>query len=193
MRDPVAVIERQHEERLEHLIPRRIARMAPSAFAFFRRAAAIIAHDLRDQPNTSERMAAAGGAHGASFGLLATLERRLTLELNDFDEVCTATWERDAKRLAVSIVLAARERSAPDAFALSEAVSAVLAYQATSCRHAALSLPWAAQYSYVAGRTLARGRGVQWPNASPCQTPCLKVSPASPHNLGCKRTHADHR
>lgn len=130
-RDPVAIIEHQHESRLEHLIPLRIARMAQSPFAFFRGTAAIMAHDLRDQPNTGELVVASGDAHIANFGLFATPERRLTFELNDFDEVSTAPWEWDVKRLAVSIVLAARERGAPDDFAATEAEAAVHAYQTT--------------------------------------------------------------
>lgn len=137
-RDPVAIIERQHESRLEHLIPLRIARMAQSPFAFFRGTAAIMAHDLRDQPNTGELVVASGDAHLANFGLFATPERRLTFELNDFDEVSTAPWEWDIKRLAVSIILAARERGATDLIAA--AAAAVRAYQATMADLVAVTL-----------------------------------------------------
>ncbi|MFN8665032.1 MAG: DUF2252 domain-containing protein [Thermomicrobiales bacterium] len=129
-RDPIAIIEEQNATRLPHLIPMRIGEMAKSPFAFFRGSAAIMARDLGGLPHTETHIVACGDAHISNFGIFATPDRRLTFELNDFDEASTAPWEWDVKRLATSVVLAARERGAPDRDAQHHAREAVHAYQA---------------------------------------------------------------
>ena len=58
-----------------------------------------MAFDLQRQPATGELVVASGDAHVANFGLSATPERHLTFELDDFDEVSTAPWKGDIKRL----------------------------------------------------------------------------------------------
>ena len=98
-RDPVATIEQQHATRPVHLIPLRAARMAQSSFAFLHGTEGIMAFDLQRQPATGELVVASGDAHVANFGLSATPERHLTFELDDFDEVSTAPWKGDIKRL----------------------------------------------------------------------------------------------
>ena len=128
-RDPIAIIETQNANRLPHLIPMRNALMAQSAFAFFRGSAAIMARDLGVLPHTDTHVVACGDAHISNFGVFATPDRRLTFELNDFDEASTAPWEWDVKRLATSVVLASRERGASAAEAKRDARDAVHAYQ----------------------------------------------------------------
>ncbi len=128
-RDPIAIIEAQNATRLPHLVPLRTALMAKSPFAFFRGSAAIMARDLGVLPHTDTHVVACGDAHISNFGIFATPDHRLTFELNDFDEASTAPWEWDVKRLATSIVLAARERGASDADAVHHAGAAMHAYQ----------------------------------------------------------------
>lgn len=138
-RDPIAIIEAQNTTRLPHLIPLRTARMAKSPFAFFRGSAAIMARDLGVLPHTNTHIVASGDAHISNFGVFATPDHRLTFELDDFDEASTAPWEWDVKRLATSIVLAARERGASDHDAAHEARDAVHTYQARIASMTALT------------------------------------------------------
>ncbi|MFT4040362.1 MAG: DUF2252 family protein, partial [Thermomicrobiales bacterium] len=128
-RDLVALVEAQHATRVERLLALRVARMAQSPFTLFRGTAAQMAHDLRGSPCTGQQLVACGDAHISNFGVFATPERRLTFELNDFDEASTAPWEWDVKRLATSVVLAAREQGASDAAAAQDARDAVAGYQ----------------------------------------------------------------
>ena len=84
--------------------------MLASPFSFFRGAAAVMAADLGHTPASGLRVQACGDAHLLSFGVYATPERRLDFDVSDFDETLPAPFEWDVKRLAASIVLAARER-----------------------------------------------------------------------------------
>jgi uncharacterized protein (DUF2252 family) len=138
-RDPVAIVEAQNATRLPHLVPLRIALMAQSPFAFFRGSAAIMARDLGVLPHTNTHVVACGDAHISNFGIFATPDHRLTFELNDFDEASTAPWEWDVKRLATSIVLAARERGTADTDAEHHAQEAIHAYQARTASMVALT------------------------------------------------------
>ena len=49
--DPVKVIKKSSEGRLQHLIPIRYGRMAKSAFAFYRGTASLMAMDLATDTN----------------------------------------------------------------------------------------------------------------------------------------------
>ena len=51
-----------------------------------------------------------GDAHLSNFGGFGTPERDLVFGLNDFDETLPGPWEWDVKRLAASMVIAARDR-----------------------------------------------------------------------------------
>jgi uncharacterized protein (DUF2252 family) len=107
--DPVAILERQAEARVEDLVPIRYGRMAASPFAFFRGAAAVMAADLGPIPVSGLRVQACGDAHLSNFGAFASPDRRLVFDLNDFDETLPAPWEWDLMRLAASFAIAARE------------------------------------------------------------------------------------
>jgi len=107
-RDPLAILRLQSMARLPDLVPLRNARMAADPFAFFRGGAAIMAADLAHSPSTGICVQACGDAHLLNFGLFASAERRLVFDVNDFDETLPAPWEWDLKRLATSVVLAAR-------------------------------------------------------------------------------------
>ncbi|MFJ9904418.1 DUF2252 domain-containing protein [Streptomyces sp. NPDC101152] len=106
--DPVEVIERQSAERVPELVPIRYGRMLESPFRFYRGAAAIMAADLAPLPNTGLWVQLCGDAHLLNFRLLASPERRLVFDINDFDETLPGPFEWDVKRLASSLVTAGR-------------------------------------------------------------------------------------
>ncbi|MFZ3572125.1 DUF2252 domain-containing protein [Streptomyces sp. BH097] len=106
--DPVEILEKQSAARLPELVPIRYGRMLESPFRFFRGAAAIMASDLSHTPVTGLRAQLCGDAHVLNFRLLASPERRLMFDVNDFDETLRGPWEWDVKRLAASLVIAGR-------------------------------------------------------------------------------------
>lgn len=108
-RDSIAIMEQQHSDRLQSLIPVRVGRMLESPFTFYRGSAALMAHDLADAPTTNVEVISCGDAHICNFGWFASPERALTFDLNDFDEASSAPWEWDVKRLVTSAYLAAIE------------------------------------------------------------------------------------
>jgi uncharacterized protein (DUF2252 family) len=106
--DPIGVLQEQARTRVPELVPIRHGRMLSSPFAFFRGAAAIMARDLATTPVTGIHVQACGDAHLSNFGVFASPERRLVFDLNDFDETHPGPWEWDVKRLATSMLIAAR-------------------------------------------------------------------------------------
>ena len=107
--DPVAVLEEQDQTRIPELVPIRNGRMLVSPFAFFRGAAAIMAADLADGPRTGLQAQLCGDAHVSNFGIFAAPDRRLTFDVNDFDETLPGPFEWDLKRLVASLAIAGRE------------------------------------------------------------------------------------
>ena len=106
--DPVQLLEHQAETRVPELVPIRYGRMLVSPFTFYRGAAKIMAHDLGP----------------TSLGATCPVLRRCTpvelrgvrvtgaaalFDINDFDETLPGPWEWDVKRLAVSMLIAARD------------------------------------------------------------------------------------
>jgi uncharacterized protein (DUF2252 family) len=89
--DPVAILQAQGRSRIAELLPTRYARMRASAFAFYRGAAAVMAADLAQRPNTDLRVQLCGDAHIANFGSFPSPEGRPLF---------------DVKRLAASLVVA---------------------------------------------------------------------------------------
>jgi uncharacterized protein (DUF2252 family) len=108
-RDPLALIDATNAARIPELVPIRWGRMFESPFAFYRGAPSAMAFDLAHTPATGLQVQACGDAHLMNFGIFATPERNLIVDLNDFDETHPGPWEWDVKRLAVSLVVAARE------------------------------------------------------------------------------------
>ncbi|MEU1623174.1 DUF2252 family protein, partial [Streptomyces sp. NPDC005722] len=106
--DPVDVVEEQSARRVPELVPIRYGRMTESPFRFYRGAAAIMAGDLAGTPRSGLRAQLCGDAHLLNFRLLASPERRLMFDINDFDETLPGPWEWDVKRLAASLVVAGR-------------------------------------------------------------------------------------
>jgi len=128
--DPVAVLEKQAETRLQDLIPVRYARMLASPFAFLRGSAAVMAADLAASGNTSSiNVAACGDMHVSNFGVFASAERKLIFGINDFDEAHWGAWEWDLKRLTTSIVSSGRFVSFSDKVCEDAIYAAVNSYR----------------------------------------------------------------
>jgi uncharacterized protein (DUF2252 family) len=104
----LATILAQDETRDPQLLSLRHQRMALSPWNYYRGAAAVMAADLAAQPNSGLQVQLGGDAHVLNFGLWASPERNLTFDLRDFDETLPGPFEWDVKRLAASLVVAAR-------------------------------------------------------------------------------------
>jgi uncharacterized protein (DUF2252 family) len=107
--DPIEVLEAQGATRVPELVPIRYGRMLVSPFTFYRGAAAVMAADLARTPASGLTCQLCGDAHLSNFGAFASPERRLVFDINDFDETHPGPWEWDVKRLAASLVVAARD------------------------------------------------------------------------------------
>ncbi len=107
--DPIEIIIASNRERLPHLVPIKMARMAISPFTFFRGAVPVMAADLALHPNSGIEAQICGDAHVRNLGAYAAPDGRLVFDLNDFDETIRGPWEWDLKRLAASLILAGRE------------------------------------------------------------------------------------
>jgi uncharacterized protein (DUF2252 family) len=107
--DPVELLERQAKTRVPELVPIRYGRMLVSPFTFYRGAAMIMANDLATTPRSGLAVQCCGDAHLSNFGVFASPERRLVFDVNDFDETLPGPWEWDVKRLAASMLIAARD------------------------------------------------------------------------------------
>ena len=136
--DPVAILRRQAEPRVAELLPIRYGRMAASAFAFYRGAAAVMAADLAAGPDSGLTVQLGGDAHVLNFGLWATPERNLAFDLRDFDETLPGPFEWDVKRFAASIVVAARQNGIGRAAADAAVTAGVDAYQQRMRRYRAM-------------------------------------------------------
>jgi uncharacterized protein (DUF2252 family) len=107
--DPVELLERQSATRVPELVPIRYGRMLVSPFTFYRGAALIMASDLAGTPRSGLDVQCCGDAHLSNFGVFASPERELVFDVNDFDETLPGPWEWDVKRLAASMLVAAKE------------------------------------------------------------------------------------
>ncbi len=112
--DPLEILAAGDAERLPELLPFRYGRMMRSPFSFYRGSAAVMAADLAQTPSTDIRVQLSGDAHLSNFGGVATPERNIIFEINDFDETLPGSWEWDLKRLAASFVVAMRENGIAD-------------------------------------------------------------------------------
>ncbi|MFD8751885.1 DUF2252 domain-containing protein [Kitasatospora sp. NPDC059577] len=112
--DPLGILAAQSARRVPELVPIRYSRMSESPFRFYRGAAAIMASDLAGSPDSGIRAQLCGDAHMLNFRLLASPERQLLFDINDFDETLPGPWEWDVKRLSASLVIAARANGFDD-------------------------------------------------------------------------------
>jgi uncharacterized protein (DUF2252 family) len=111
--DPIALLEQQAKTRVPELVPVRWGRMMVSPFTYYRGAALPMASDLASTPVSGLAVQACGDAHLSNFGLFGSAERRLTFDVNDFDETLPGPWEWDVKRLAASLEVAGRDNQFP--------------------------------------------------------------------------------
>ena len=109
--------------------------MAASPWNYYRGAAAVMAADLASQTATGVMVQLCGDAHVLNFGLWATPERNLMFDLRDFDETLPGPFEWDVKRLAASLVVAARQDGLDPGMADEAVLAAVEAYQARMHRY----------------------------------------------------------
>ena len=109
--DPLAILALQATTRVPELVPIRYGRMAESAFAFYRGAAAVMAADMAHEEQTGLETQLCGDAHLMNFGTFAAPDRTLLFDVNDFDETIPGPFEWDIKRLAASLEIAARSRN----------------------------------------------------------------------------------
>ena len=135
-RDPVDLLRQSSEGRIAKLVPLRYGRMAVSPFAFFCGSAILQAHDLSRTPDTGLVMPICGDAHLMNFGGFATPERQLVFDLNDFDEAAHGPFEWDLKRLAASLVMAARHMRLSRGFAADLVTTAVTEYRDRATQYA---------------------------------------------------------
>ncbi len=136
--DPIELLESQAATRVPELVPIRYGRMLVSPFSFYRGAALIMAGDLAPTPRSGLQVQCCGDAHLSNFGVFASPERELVFDVNDFDETLPGPWEWDLKRLAVSMLIAARSNG----FAIKDQERTVLdtvaEYRTATARFAAM-------------------------------------------------------
>ena len=111
--DPLALVAESMHGRVGGLVGLKYERMLASPFGFFRGAVPVMAADLALLPHTGIVNQICGDAHVRNLGAFAAPDGRLLFDINDFDETIRGPFEWDLKRLATSLVLAARETCAP--------------------------------------------------------------------------------
>jgi uncharacterized protein (DUF2252 family) len=114
--------------------------MMRSPFMFYRGAALNMAADLASLPVSGVRVQACGDCHLSNFGAFATPERKIVVDINDFDETLPAPWEWDVKRLATSFVLASRENGHSHRSTRDAALACVRAYRTRMAELSEMSL-----------------------------------------------------
>ncbi len=127
--DPIELIAKAHQGRLDWLIPVRIGRMATSPYAYLRGTADMMAEDFARLPSTGIVPVICGDAHLGNFGFYASPERQLVFDLNDFDEAHPGAWEWDLRRLVTSVWVAGRQNGSSEADCASAVVRCVAAYR----------------------------------------------------------------
>jgi uncharacterized protein (DUF2252 family) len=128
-RDVVDQVIESNEGRIPDLVPIRHGRMMVSPFTFFRGTADVMAADLAPTPVSGVSAQICGDCHLLNLGAFATPERRMIVDINDFDETLPGPWEWDLKRLAASFVLAARSNGLAPADQRDAALACARAYR----------------------------------------------------------------
>jgi uncharacterized protein (DUF2252 family) len=113
-RDPVDLLNENHEGRIDWLVPVRVGRMMASPYGFLRGTAIVMAEDFARLPATGITPVIGGDAHFGNFGFYASPEQQLVLDINDFDEAHPGSWEWDLRRLCASVWVAGRENGADE-------------------------------------------------------------------------------
>ncbi len=129
--DPLELLEASDRARLPDLVAVRHGRMLQSPFTFYRGMPLAMASDLSRTPCTGIKLQICGDAHLLNFGTFATPERNLVFDVNDFDETHPGPWEWDVKRLAASLVVAARAVGLPEDTAINAVKQCSAEYRST--------------------------------------------------------------
>jgi uncharacterized protein (DUF2252 family) len=127
--DPLELLEWTNRNRVPELIPIRWGRMLASPFAYYRGSPYVMASDLSQTPDSGINVQICGDAHLLNFGLYAAPNRHLVFDANDFDETLPGPWEWDLKRLAASVVVAARANGFRETKATAAATAVGRAYR----------------------------------------------------------------
>ena len=106
---PLDLVAESMRGRVPSLVTLKYERMLCSPFGFFRGAVPVMAADLALLPHTGIVNQICGDAHVRNLGAFAAPDGRLLFDINDFDETIRGPFEWDLKRLATSLILAARE------------------------------------------------------------------------------------
>ena len=125
---PLALLERIERGRVPALLKLKHRLMAQSPFTYFRGAVPIMAADLAVVPNTGIEAQLCGDAHVRNLGAFAAPDGRLVFDINDFDETIRGPFEWDLKRMATSLVLAARESRHKESSAREAVQQCILRY-----------------------------------------------------------------
>jgi uncharacterized protein (DUF2252 family) len=143
MRDPIEEFmnyNRPFAQRSPELLRLKVARMADSAFAFFRGTFHLFARDVIDRQNISLALfSSAGGAemdlvgdlHSENYGTYKAADGLIHYDVNDFDETTQGRFDFDVCRLATSLLLASLERMDPLEQAVLVPLAALTAYTET--------------------------------------------------------------
>jgi uncharacterized protein (DUF2252 family) len=125
---PISLLERAERGRVPALLKLKHQLMAQSPFIYFRGAAPVMAADLAVLPNTGIEAQLCGDAHVRNLGAFAAPDGRLVFDINDFDETIRGPFEWDLKRMAASLVLAARESRHKESSAREAVEQCILRY-----------------------------------------------------------------
>jgi len=128
-RDPVEQLHDNHQGRIDWLIPVRVGRMIASPYGFLRGSATVMGADVARLPSTGITPVICGDAHIGNFGLYASPERQLVLDLNDFDESHPGGWEWDLRRLVASTWVLGRQNGATEDQCEEAVVTCVATYR----------------------------------------------------------------
>lgn len=161
-RDVVALLARGDAGRVPALVPQRYGRMVPSPFAFFRGAAAVMAHDLGHGLRSAITLQLCGDAHLLNFGPVVGADGARLFGINDFDETLPGPFEWDIKRLAASIIVAGRDAGLPDRAARAAVRSALASYRGALLAASVAAHPEAAHRLNVDLRDATHKVAGQW-------------------------------
>jgi uncharacterized protein (DUF2252 family) len=144
--DCLDLLRAVEKDRIASLLRLKHERMAASPFGFFRGAAPVMAADLATQPTTGLIAQMCGDAHVSNLGAFAAPEGNLAFDINDFDESLAGPFEWDLKRLATSLLLAAREAGIRRGAREEAALHLLAAYRRHMAQFAALPILQAARW-----------------------------------------------
>ncbi len=144
--EPSELLRHAMAGRLKSLAGLKLQRMSATAFGFFRGAAPVMAYDLSLMPNTGIVTQICGDAHAQNLGAYAGPDGRLIFDINDFDESIRGPFEWDVKRMATSLLLAARDARLRRTAAAAAAYTFLDAYTALLRQLARMPILEAARY-----------------------------------------------